>query len=215
MAGVDKIFLPIMGQPLLSYSLKVFNDIPEISEIVLVLSSHNLENGRRLVEANGWNKVKDVCTGGDRRQDSVRAGLEKLPDLEWIVVHDGARPFIDSGLITTGLAQAEDTGAAIAAVPVKDTIKDVGADQVVARTIPRNSLWTVQTPQVFRRQLLAEAHRQVADEATDDASMVEKIGGKVRIFSGSYHNIKVTTPEDITLAEAILTAQTSDRLLDT
>ncbi len=207
MVNADKIFVSLIGQPLIAYSLKTLNDSPLISAIVLVLSSRNVERGRQLVAANGWHKIIDVCPGGNLRQDSVRNGLERLADAEWIIVHDGARPFIDEDMIARGLTEAAYTGAAIAAVPVKDTIKSVDAEMFVTHTIERNTLWSAQTPQVFRRQLLAEAHERVADNVTDDASMVERIGGKVRLFMGSYSNIKVTTPEDLPIAEAILNAR--------
>ena len=211
MAGVDKIFGHLMGRPLVSYSLKAVHDSTQVQEIVLVLSRGGLERGRRLVEANGWHKVKDVCVGGERRQDSVRHGLDRLPDADWIVVHDGARPFMDEDLIATGLAEAIHTGSAVPAVPLKDTIKSVDDDNFVAETVPRDRLWAVQTPQVFRRHLLAEAHRRVSEEVTDDASMVERTGVKPRVFMGYYHNIKVTTPEDLAMAEAILKTRASAR----
>ena len=207
MAGVDKIFVPLMGHPLISYSLEVLHDAPQVGAIVLVLADHNLERGRRLVEEKGWHKIGDVCGGGERRQDSVRRGLDRLPDSEWIIVHDGARPFIDSDLVARGLKEAGPTGAAVAAVPVKDTIKSADAELLVTETLPRDSLWAVQTPQVFRRQMLDEAHRHISKEVSDDASMVERAGGKIRIFMGSYYNLKVTTPEDVTVAEAILTSR--------
>ena len=207
MAGVDKIFVPLMGRPLISYSLEVLQGAPQVRAIVLVLADHNLERGRTLVEENGWHKVGDVCRGGERRQDSVRRGLDRLPDPEWIIVHDGARPFIDLDLVARGLKEAGYTGAAVAAVPVKDTIKSANAEFQVTQTLPRDGLWAVQTPQVFRRQMLDEAHRHIDEEVADDASMVERAGGKVRIFMGSYYNIKVTTPEDVPVAEAILTSR--------
>ena len=204
MAGVDKVFTPLLGLPLISYSLKTLHDAPQVDAIVVVLAPPNLERGERLVKANDWHKVRCVVSGGRRRQDSVRLGLERLDGSEWIIVQDGARPFIDERMIATGLAQAAQTGAALAAVPVKDTIKLADADLYVSETLPRGTLWAAQTPQVFRRRILAEAHRRIEDEVTDDASMVERMGHRVRMFMGSYRNIKVTTPEDLSIAEAIL-----------
>lgn len=209
MLGVDKVFVPLMGRPLIFYSLRALHDSHQVQTIVLVISSHNLERGRRLVDANNWHKVRDICVGGERRQDSVRRGVESLTDADWIIVHDGARPFIDGDLIARGLEEARHTGAAIAAVPVKDTIKSVDTELFVTQTHLRDSLWAIQTPQVFRRQLLAEAHQRVYEEASDDASLVERTGGKIRIFMGSYGNIKVTTPEDLPIAEAILRTRVS------
>ena len=209
MAGADKIFVPVLGRPVISYSLKVFHDSPEIDAIVLVLSSDNVDRGRQLLEANSWHKVIDVCVGGDRRQDSVRNGLERLPDVEWVIVHDGARPVIDSDMLATGLVEVRGTGAALAAIPVNDTIKAVDPDGLVQETLDRDRLWSAQTPQVFRRRHLVDAHRRVTEDVTDDAAMIERIGGTARIFMGSRHNIKITTSEDLTVAEAILRSRAS------
>ncbi len=204
MGGMDKMLVPLMGRPLFTYSVRAFNDCPLVGAIVLVMSPLNVAEGRRLVKENGWHKVRDVCTGGERRQDSVRSGLDRLRDTDWAIVHDGARPCVDGGTIARGLREAREHGAAVAAVPVRDTIKSARPDMVIVRTVPRDGLWAVQTPQVFRTDLLRQAHRQVSEDVTDDASMVEQMGGTVRVFMGSYENIKVTTPEDIPIAEAIL-----------
>ena len=209
MGGVDKIFARLLGQPLIYYSLKAFQDAPEVTKVVLVLSSDNVDLGRDLVDEFQWHKVNHVCTGGPRRQDSVRLGLEKLPESEWIVVHDGGRPLIETTLISRGLEEARDTGSAVAAVPVVDTIKLADSQLIVQRTLERDGLWATQTPQVFQRQILAEAHQRVSEEATDDAAMVERTGNRVRLFMGSYNNIKVTTPGDLRMAEAILRTRRS------
>ena len=207
MAGVDKIFAPLIGSPLVAHSLQVFHDSPLVGTIVLVLPKRDIQHGRRLVEENDWHKVRDVCAGGGRRQDSVQRGLNKMPDTDWTIVHDGARPCIDIEMITSGLTEAQHSGAAVAAVPVQDTVKSAGPDLVVTETLDRDGLWMVQTPQVFRTGLLSEAHRTISDDVTDDASMVERTGKQVKIFMGSYENIKVTTPHDISIAEAILKAR--------
>ncbi len=204
MGGLDKIFAPLIDRPLLWYSLKVLHDCPQVDAIVVVLSHVNLGKGRKLVEENGWHKVREVCAGGDRRQDSVMNGLDRLRDTEWIVVHDGARPCLTADMIPRGLAEAQKSGATAAAVPAKDTTKLANEELEVIETLARDRLWTVQTPQVFRTRLLAEAHEKSRSEATDDASMVEEIGGTVRLFMGSYSNLKVTTTEDIRMAEVVL-----------
>ena len=209
MDGSDKIFAPLMGQPLVAYCIDMLNDAPEVGSIVLVLSSHNLEEGRRLVQSRDWAKVKETCVGGERRQDSVRCGMDRLLDSEWIIVHDGARPFIDVDMIGRGLKEALGTGAAVAAIPVNDTIKSADADMLVTQTVPRDGLWAIQTPQVFRRELLVDAHSRVRDDVTDDATMVERAGGRVRLFMGSYHNLKVTARDDLLLAEGILAVRSS------
>ena len=204
MGGVDKIFAPLMGGPMILHSLRAFHDFARVQEIVLVLSSGNLARGRRLVQEHGLQKVKAVCAGGQRRQDSVRQGLHRLSDCEWVIVHDGARPLIREDLIARGLSEAVRTGSAVPAVPVKDTIKTADDDLLAVETLQRDRLWAVHTPQVFRRHLLVDAHERVSEYVTDDASMVERIGRKVQIFMGDPHNIKVTTPEDLPVAEAIL-----------
>ena len=207
MAGVDKQFVTIGGRPLLWHSLDALSRCEAIGVVALVLSERNLEAARSMVVANGWGKVTAVTTGGLRRQDSVRRGLETLGPCEWVLVHDGARPFLDAAMIGRGLCSARETGAAVAAVPVKDTIKLADDRMNVTETPPRDRLWAVQTPQVFRQELLAEAHRLVKEDVTDDAAMVERLGVTVKLFEGSYSNLKVTTPEDVIAAEAILDAR--------
>ena len=207
MCGTDKVFVPLLGRPMISYSLQALNDCAPVNTVVLVTSRDNVERSRKLVEVEGWRKVTQVCAGGERRQDSVLRGLEMIRDTAWTVVHDGARPCVDTEMMARGLESARETGAAIAAVPVNDTIKSAGTDLVVRETLDRTSLWAVQTPQVFSTDMLWKAHRQVSDDVTDDAAMVERIGGKVTIFMGSYENIKVTSPGDIAIAEAILRAR--------
>ena len=205
MGGVDKTFATLGGKPLIAHSLDALHASDRVDSVVVVLSDANVDQAARLVAEGRYHKVTSICLGGKRRQDSVRRGLDRLPDAEWIVVHDGARPLVDAGLIERCLAEALLTGVAVAAVPVKDTIKAANADMVVTQTLGRETLWIVQTPQVFRSDILSEAHGMVNDDVTDDASMVERVGGKVRLFMGSYDNIKVTTPEDLPVAEALLT----------
>ena len=206
MEGVDKTFALVLGKELIAHTLDRFESAPQISEIVLVLAETALEQGRGLVERYGYRKVAHVCAGGPRRQDSVRNGLEQLSPCDFVMVHDGARPFLNQGILERGLNAAGRTGAAVAGVPVKDTIKRVSGDQMVEDTPDRALLWAAQTPQIFRYGLLMEAHRSCPQDVTDDAAMVESLGHPVRMFRGSYENIKVTTPEDLVLAEAFLRA---------
>ena len=201
--GVDKAFLSLAGKPLLAWSVDVCQSCDLLDKIVIVLSEVNLASGRELMVERGWSKVVGVCLGGERRQDSVARGLEKLEDCDWVVVHDGARPFLTQDLIRRGLVAASETGAAAAAVPVKNTIKLAGDDGLVRQTLHRRHLWAAQTPQVFRFAIIRRACRQIEDEATDDASMVESLGYKVRLYMGDYNNIKITTPGDLALAEVI------------
>ena len=200
MGGIDKMLAPLGGEPVLARVVSVFQQCESIDQIVVVLSESNMKAGRQLVAERGWTKVSDVCPGGPRRQDSVINGLNRLTDCYWAVIHDGARPLVTVELIERGLEVAGQTGAAIAAVPVTDTIKLAGDDLLVQGTPPRHSLWAVQTPQVFRFNIIDEAYRQAKFEVTDDSTPVERLGYKVKIYPGAYDNIKITTPDDLALA---------------
>lgn len=207
MGGVDKTFAPILGLPLIAHTLDQIEAFPPTVEIALVLAAASAEQGRELVRSRGYHKVVQVVTGGDRRQDSVRNGLESLSPCEWAMVHDGARPCLNQAIMERGMEAATAWGAAVAGVPVKDTIKRVSDELLVSETPDRSHLWTAQTPQVFRYSLLREAHRDISRTVTDDASMVERLGRTVQMFKGSYENIKVTTVEDLKLAEMFLRAR--------
>lgn len=204
MNRMDKVFADLCGKPLLAWAVEAFQNSRAIDEIVVVLGRDKLEHGRRVAIERGWSKVSNLCLGGPRRQDSVRQGLLRLSGCDLVLIHDGARPLVSSDIIERGLAEVGITGAAIAAVPVKDTIKFVSPDGFVRDTPPREGLWAVQTPQVFRLELILEAHEKVVEDVTDDAMMVEKAGQRVKVFLGSYENIKVTTPDDLALAGIIL-----------
>ena len=203
MGGVDKMFALLGGEPILARVVDVFQGCDLIDQIVLVVSRQSLKRCRQLVAEYGWSKVTDVCPGGERRQDSVAAGLSRLSHCQWVIIHDGARPLVTEDLIHGGLTEAEETGAAVAAVPVTDTIKVAGEDRLVQQTPSRQDLWAVQTPQVFRFDIITEAYRQIKDEVTDDASLVEQLGYRVKLYMGAYDNIKVTTPDDLALAEIL------------
>lgn len=204
MAGTDKIFMPLAGKPLLAHTLDAFQSCAAVDDIVLVLPKDRLNEGKQLVEDHGISKVKDVCPGGARRQDSVKAGLEQLSGCDWVMIHDGARPCVSQRVIEDALQAACYSGAAIPAVPISDTVKVVSEDLFVDNTPLRERLWLVQTPQVFRFDIINEAHSKEQGDVTDDASLVENLGYKVRVFPGSRANIKVTTPDDIPIAEAML-----------
>mgnify|MGYP001314288862 FL=1 len=208
MGGVDKQLLRLGGIPVILHSLRVFESFSSTSSIVLVMSEDNLAAGINVVEESGLSKIVDVVVGGERRQDSVKIGLDVLASNvneipEFVAVHDGARPFVDHELIERGMSTARAIGAGIAAVPVKDTIK-VAPHKIITDTLDRSELWAIQTPQIFRYDVLNTAHDVVRDDVTDDASMVESSGGIVATFSGSDENIKITTPEDLHLASLIL-----------
>ncbi len=208
MGNRKKPFLPLAGRPVLAHTVLLFEASPLIDAIILVVPDDDKETCRlEIVDAFGFRKVLDVVPGGRERQDSVRAALDTLSG-SWdiLVVHDGVRPFATVDLIEEVVRTAKATGAAIAAVPVKDTVKEV-ANGTVIRTVPREALWSVQTPQAFKSGILREAHKKAGEDGfsgTDDAALVERLGHTVSVVEGSYENIKITTPEDILVGEAIL-----------
>lgn len=206
MAGVDKVFAPLAGLPLVVHSLLAAERCAAAERIVLVVAAAKLNEARRLLAAQRIARLTAIVAGGARRQDSVRSGLEALAGVEYVAVHDAARPLVTAGLFDAGFAAARETGAAVAAVPVVDTLKRVTPDGAIAQTVPRDGLWAVQTPQVFHYALLLAAHQAVSSDVTDDAMLVEALGHPVRIFSGATRNLKVTTPEDLALAAALLAA---------
>jgi len=203
MGGVDKVLAPLGGKPILARVIDTFQRCKPVDQIVVVVSAKNIEKCRKLVAEGGWGKVRDVCIGGKWRQDSVATGLKKL-NCQWVVIHDGARPLVTKELIERGLKIAKETGAAVAAVPVIDTIKFADDDGIVSQTPPRQNLWAIQTPQVFRLDIIARAYKQLKGEVTDDASLVERLGYKVKLYMGAYDNIKITNPDDLALAEILL-----------
>ena len=207
--GRDKLLLPVAGRALLAHTLAAFEACAVVDEVVVVLAASNAEDVLPLL--GSFAKVSRTCMGGRRRQDSVRAGLHTIAAREFVVVHDGARPLVTPALIEAGVAAARETGAAAAAVPVVDTLKESDGHGVVRRTVPRADLWAVQTPQVFRYQVLLRAHNAAIEEVTDDCALVEAIGVPVKLFPGSVANLKVTTPDDLMIADAILRARKSRR----
>lgn len=207
MAGVDKTLVELAGMPLIARTVDVFESCGAVGAVVLVVSLDDLNDVTEMSRQRQWKKIVHVRPGGVRRQDSVRIGLKALPECEWVVVHDGARPLVTSKTIEDGLLTAKATGAAIAAVPVTDTIKVVADDSRVVETLDRRTLASTQTPQVFRYDLLHAAHEATTADFTDDASMLEACGVAVKVFVGDRSNIKVTTPEDLVFAAALLAAR--------
>lgn len=207
MDGIDKLFTPVGGRPVLTHVIAAFERCDVVSSIVLVVSEPNLERARELVRQENAGKVIEVTPGGERRQDSVRRGLEALGECDYVAVHDGARPMVTAGLIELGLEAARRTRAAVPGLPVAETLKETADDGTVLRTVDRSRLYTVQTPQMFRYELLMRAHREVSLDVTDDAAMVEALGEPVTVFPGERTNVKITTPADIELVEALLRAR--------
>jgi 2-C-methyl-D-erythritol 4-phosphate cytidylyltransferase len=201
--GFDKIWAELAGRPLLSHALSVLALArqPTLDQIVLVVAESRRDAASELVRPYRPRAI--VCSGGALRRDSVAAGLSALAALDWVIVHDAARPFLTPELLERGLLAARETGAAVAAVPARDTVKRV-ADGLVVETPPRSELWLTQTPQIFRADLLTRALARADPDVTDEATLVERSGGRVRVFAGDDANWKVTTPADFALAEAWL-----------
>jgi len=202
MAGINKLFVPLRGKPLLAWSVDTCQGYRLVPQIVLVLNHEDLARGQKLKEERGWSKVT-LCPGGARRQDSVREGLRKIRDCDLVMIHDGARPFLTPDLIEDGLKIVGESEGAIAAVPVKDTIKLAADERLIGETLQRDRLWAAQTPQIFSFDVINMAYDSLTAEVTDDATAVERSGYKVRLYMGDYENIKVTTIEDLELARII------------
>ena len=202
MAGINKLFASLRGKPLLAWSVDTCQGYSLVQQIVLVLNDKDLARGQKLKDERDWSKVT-LCRGGARRQDSVREGLRRIRDCDWVMIHDGARPFLTPDLIEDGLKIVGDTGAAVAAVPVKDTIKLAADGRLIGETLQRDRLWVAQTPQIFSFDMITRAYANLTTEVTDDATAVERLGYKVQLYMGDHKNIKVTTPEDLALARII------------
>ena len=207
---VQKQFLEIQGYPVLYYSLRCFQESPLIQDIILVTGEDALSYCKEeIVKKYGFTKVSNVIAGGKERYDSVYAGLCACKDCRYVLIHDGARPFITEEIIERGLEKAKETGACVVGMPSKDTIKLSDAEGYVKETPDRKCVWTIQTPQIFSYALIREAHDSIRkkdmSKITDDAMVIEQeTGVKVALAEGSYQNIKITTPEDLYIAEAFL-----------
>mgnify|MGYP001299844092 CR=1 FL=1 len=212
-AKKNKLLMELRGLPVIIHTLKVFESDPWCEGIILVAKQQEKDIFLTLVKQYGITKVQSITTGGRERQHSVQKGLKMLKNCNVVLVHDGARPFITIKVIHKLVDQLTEFPAAIAAVPVKDTIKK-GTGGLVTETIDRSSLWSVQTPQAFRVPVLLKAHDAAERDSflgTDDSSLVERLGFPVQIVEGDYDNIKLTTPEDLLFAEAILNKRMNEQ----
>ena len=204
---VPKQFLELDGKPILYYTLKTLQDCGIISELILVVPEKEYDNA-----CTDWlgkpEIVTKVVVGGEKRQDSVYNGFCELsPQTEIVLVHDGVRPFLSHQMIQESVDAAREYGAAITAIPVNDTIKRVDDSGLVSQTVDRDGLWRVQTPQVFRYELLEEAFKKANSEkfyGTDEATLIEHLGKPVKVVEGSEQNIKITRPEDLRLSEIFI-----------
>ena len=207
---VSKSFLPIAGRPLVLRTLDRFFSTRSIEKVILVVADKELRQSQTLIQndPNVGHRSWVLQAGGATRQESVRRGLDRLdPDCEIVAIHDGARPFVSCSLIDRCVDEAYRVGSVVIGVPVRDTIKVVSKEHWVQATPARNTLWEIQTPQVFRKEIIVEGHdwgARQAIEATDDAMLVERIGQPVFLLEGERTNIKITVPEDILLAEALM-----------
>ena len=202
--GPNKQFIELSGKPLIWYSLAAFEQCPAITEIIIVSRPEYAAEARRI--AGGFKKVTAIVDGGVERQNSVWNGLEKATG-EIVAVHDGARPLVTPALIEATIASAQQHGTGIAATKVVDTIKEAAPDKTVTRTVDRTKLWAVQTPQTVRTDLLRQAYRQVLEQkiiVTDEAAAVELLGQPVHLVETPFLNLKVTTPDNLPVVEALL-----------
>lgn len=212
-SATPKQFLLLGGAPLLAHTLRALAAAEEIVEIVLAVPEAEREFCLRdiVTPLHLSTRIK-VVAGGPQRQDSVRHGLEAVSEgIELVLVHDAVRPFVTVEMIRAVVESAAKHGAALVAIPMKDTVKEVGAGGMVQHTVDRGRLWLAQTPQAFRRRIFEEAHRKAAADGlqgTDDTQLVERLGHTVAVVEGSGENIKITRPEDFAIGEAILAART-------
>lgn len=210
-SDIQKQYMEVLGKPLIRYSLEVFQN-SDVQKVVLVTGAGEEEYVKsQLVAAGGFTKVVAVVAGGKERYHSVYEGLKALPECDYVLVHDGARPLVTEAIIARAIAGAKQYEACVVGMPVKDTIKVSGADGYSAATPDRTQLWQVQTPQAFSYPLLRGAYDWIMEDEsrqegiTDDAMVVEYgTGKKIRLIEGSYENLKVTTPEDLVIVEALL-----------
>ncbi|NNU90934.1 MULTISPECIES: 2-C-methyl-D-erythritol 4-phosphate cytidylyltransferase [Anoxybacillus] len=208
-AGINKQFIELEGIPVIIHTLRVFERDDFCQGVVLVINDQERDQFVRMLRCFEIKKVNALVSGGEERQQSVYNGLKAVNDGHIVLIHDGARPFVTIKKIHELVHATKETGAAVLAVPVKDTMKQV-VDGHIEKTVDRSSLWAVQTPQAFSMSLILNAHERAKKErfiGTDDASLVERMGHRVVIVEGEYTNIKLTTPEDLLFAEAILRAR--------
>ena len=205
---INKAFIDIDGKQMVAHTIDTFYNCPEIDEIIVAVSKYDLNKFKEEIIKPHYFKNIKVVVGGKERQDSIYNALKELdPKSEIVLIHDGARPFVKEETIVKLIDKTKDTGAAIVAVPVKDTVKVIDEEGMICSTPNRSKLWAAQTPQAFNRKLIVDAHEKAHNESflgTDDSMLVERLGVKVDIVEGSYENIKITTPEDLDIAQMIL-----------
>lgn len=203
--GYNKIFFDFK-KPLICYTLDVFEKNKDIDEIIIVSAKGEEKKFNEILDKENYQKISKIVEGGETRQDSSRIGV-KSSDGDIIILQDGARPFTKSEIISNSIQLAVEFGSAIVAVLCKDTVKLAKENEMIEKTVDRSKLWMAQTPQIFQRDIILEAHEDAKDDnfiGTDEASLIERMGGEVKLVMGSYDNIKVTTEEDLLLAQLII-----------
>lgn len=203
-----KQFLMLEGKEILAHTVDRFEDFSKIKEIVLVIGRDDIESVKAMVRKYGWKKISAVVCGGKERQDSVKCGLKALSlASEVVLIHDGVRPFVTEEMINCSIDAAQNFDGCVLGVPAKDTIKICDKDGMVLETPDRSTVWHIQTPQTFSRGLIEKAYEKAEKDGffgTDDASVVEYYGAKIKVIHGSYQNIKITTREDILMGACFL-----------
>jgi 2-C-methyl-D-erythritol 4-phosphate cytidylyltransferase len=203
-----KQYLELNGKPVIAITVSVFDECQSIDEIIVVAAKEDIELTKDLLK--GIKKVKNIVAGGQHRQDSVYNGIEAIkPESEEdiVVIHDAARPLITKDIISRAVTEAKVSKAVVVGIPSKDTVKTVSPKNIIIETLDRASIWLVQTPQVFHYSVIKQAcerAQRIKYKATDDSKLVERMGISVKMIMGSYENIKITTKEDLAMAEAIL-----------
>ncbi|MBQ2924053.1 MAG: 2-C-methyl-D-erythritol 4-phosphate cytidylyltransferase [Anaerotignum sp.] len=205
---ISKQFLPLGGREILTHSVEKFERAEHIRDIILVTGEDSLQDVRDMKTEYGWKKVVSVVAGGKERQDSVWNGLQAVSDdTDIILIHDGVRPFVTEEILIRSIETALEMGGCVAGVPAKDTIKVCDTENIAVATPDRSTLWQIQTPQTFRKDLIFAAYQKAKADGfigTDDASLAEYSGYPVKVIMGSYRNIKITTKEDLLIGEAFL-----------
>jgi 2-C-methyl-D-erythritol 4-phosphate cytidylyltransferase len=207
--GFDKIFAPLHGKPVLYWSLRAFQDAPEVDEIIVVTRADAIEHVQRLAQAEKLSKVGKVVPGGAERHLSVWNGLQavNIDGCEYVAIHDGARPLVTPKIISECLTMAEKHGAACCAAPIPDTVKRASYENMVTDSVDRQNLWAMQTPQIFSSGLILQAYAALMahnEMVTDEVSAIQKIGKRVALLKNEEYNFKITFPRDLPLAEQVM-----------
>jgi 2-C-methyl-D-erythritol 4-phosphate cytidylyltransferase len=212
--GFDKLFAVIAGEPVIAHPIRAFERATSVGEIVVVARENRHDEIRKISRDRGFKKVLSIVPGGERRQDSVRAGLDRINhDAKYVAVHDAARPLITPEQIERAFAQCRVHGAAALAQPVNDTLKRADADLLVVVSVDRRQLYAMQTPQIFERKLIEDAYRAMYAEnilVTDEVSAVERLGYKVALVLDDDFNLKITYPRDLPVADFIIRDRAKD-----